>query len=75
MTIKQLNDVLGVMHTIYPFKPEITHVRSLVDFRTETLGRVEIATTDVETGVYIVMEKGVDEKKPWENREEDNNVR
>lgn len=61
MTLKQLNDVLDEMHTVYPFKPETTR---LGDFRDICAGdisnQVEIVTTDEATGVNIIMTKGVD---------------
>ena len=60
MTIKQLNDVLDEMHTIYPFKPETTRLGDFRDMVMDTLRQVEITTTDEATGIQIVLVKGVD---------------
>lgn len=61
MTIKQLNDVLDEMHTIYPFKPETTRLGDFRDMNMNTLRQVEIFTTDEATGIEIIMAKGVDD--------------
>lgn len=60
MTIKEFNDILNDMHSIYPFKPESTQIVSLEDIRTNTIRQVEILTTDEDTGVDIVMTKGIE---------------
>ena len=60
MTIKEFNDVLNEMHGIYPFKPETTHLGDLRDIITDAIRQVEIITTDEETGIKIVMAKGVE---------------
>ena len=60
MTIKEFNDVLNEMHCIYPFKPETTHLGDLRDIITDAIRQVEIITTDEETGIKIVMAKGVE---------------
>lgn len=60
MTIKEFNDVLNVMHTIYPFKPETTHLGDFRDVQFDALRQVEIVTTDEETGVNIIMTKSVE---------------
>lgn len=60
MTIKQLNDILDEMHTIYPFKPETTRLGDFRDMVMDTLRQVEITTTDEATGIQIVLVKGVD---------------
>lgn len=70
MTIKEFNDLLNDMHKVYPFKPEKTHLGDLRDVYTDAIRKVEIMTTDEETGVDIIMAKGLNNKKPWENREE-----
>lgn len=60
MTIKEFNDVLKTMHGIYPFKPETTYLGEFREMITDSLRQVEIITTDEETGIKIVMAKGVE---------------
>lgn len=59
MTLKQFNDVLEEMRTIYPYNPETTRLGDLMDMCTDSLRQVEIITTDEATGVQIVLSKGV----------------
>ena len=59
MTLKQLNDTLDQMHTVYPFKPETTRLGDFRDLTTDALRQVEIVTIDDATGVQIVLTKGV----------------
>lgn len=59
MTLKQFNDTLEEMRTIYPFKDETTRLGELRDLNSDSLRQVEIVTTDEETGIQIIMSKGV----------------
>ena len=59
MTIKQLNNVLDEMHTVYPYKPETTRLGDFRDIVMDAIRQVEIVTTDEATGIQIVMTKGV----------------
>lgn len=60
MTLKQFNDVLEEMRTIYPYNPETTRLGDLTDMLyNDNLRQVEIITTDEATGVQIVLSKGV----------------
>ena len=59
MTLKQLNDVLDEMHSIYPFKPETTRLGDFRDINTGASRQVEIVTKDESTGIDIVLAKGV----------------
>lgn len=59
MTLKQFNDVLEEMRTIYPYNPETTRLGDLNDMCTDSLRQVEIITTDEATGIQIVLSKGV----------------
>ena len=59
MTLKQFNDTLEEMRTIYPFKDEKTRLGELKDLCSDSLRQVEIVTTDEETGIQIIMSKGV----------------
>ena len=59
MTLKQFNDVLEEMRTIYPYNPETTRLGDLMDMCTDSLRQVEIITTDEATGIQIVLSKGV----------------
>lgn len=59
MTIKELNDVLDDMHSVYPFQNDKTMFGSIRDIRNMTPNNVEIITTDEKTGVQIIMSKAV----------------
>lgn len=60
MTLKQFNDVLDEMHTIYPFELDKTRLGELHDLNMDAHRRVEIITEDEKTGITIVMAKGVE---------------
>ena len=60
MTLKQLNDTLDQMHTVYPFKPETTRLGDFRDIQMDASRQVELFTVDEATGVNIIMTKGVD---------------
>lgn len=66
MTVKEFNDALNDMHKIYPFKPENTRLGDLRDVYTDAIRKVEIMTTDEETGVDIIMAKAIKQKEAWE---------
>lgn len=56
MTIKELNQTLGIMHTIYPYEDENTQIaieRDPVGYRV-----VQIATFD-KSGVEVSLRKNV----------------
>ena len=61
MTLKQLNDTLDQMHTVYPFKPETTRLGDFRDIRMDASRQVELFTVDEATGVNIILTKGVDD--------------
>ena len=60
MTLKQLNDVLDEMHTVYPFEPDKTRLGDFRDINMAASRQVQIVTTDESTGISIVLTKGVD---------------
>lgn len=60
MTLEQVNHVLNEMRSIYEFNASKTYFGNLHDNLTLTQRRVEIITTDENTGVTIVMSKGIE---------------
>lgn len=60
MTIKQFNEILDVMRSIYPFEDELTSLDEFTDLRTGSNRQVCIHTVDDKTGVEIVLCKGAD---------------
>ena len=60
MTIKQFNEILNDMRSIYPFRDEFTSLDEFTDLRTGSNRQVCIHTIDDKTGVEIVLCKGVD---------------
>lgn len=60
MTIKEFNDTLDVMRTIYDFDDDDTRIGDLHDIRTDTQRTVEIITRDPDTGINIIMSKRVE---------------
>lgn len=61
MSVKQLNTILDEMRTIYPFKDEDAYLGNLRDIITEQPRQVEIYTKDEQTGISIILAKGVHE--------------
>ena len=60
MTLTEFYGILEDMRKCYPFKDETTRLSNMIDMRDPDFPReVEIATVDVETGVEIIMHKGV----------------
>ena len=60
MTLKEFNDTVEVMRTIYPFEDDKTRICELYDLRTDRLNRVQIITEDERTNTQIVMSKDVE---------------
>lgn len=60
MTIKQFNDTIDTMRSVYNFRDEFTSLDEFTDFRTESNRQVCIHTIDDATGVEVVLCKGVD---------------
>ena len=60
MTLKQFNDTIKDMRTVYNFKDDETRLISLMDLRSDSLRSVEIITQDEATGVTVVLKKGVE---------------
>lgn len=60
MTIKQFNEILDDMRSIYPFRDEFTSLDEFADLRTGSNRQVCIHTIDDKTGVEIVLCKGAD---------------
>lgn len=60
MTIKQFNDTIKDMRKVYSFDDDNTRIISLDDIFTHTPRRIEIATKDKNTGIDIVLSKGID---------------
>lgn len=59
MTLKQFNEVVEDMRSVYKFKNENAILNNLIDLRTGANMEVEIHTVDEKTGVFITMQKGV----------------
>lgn len=60
MTIKQFNEILNDMRSVYPFRDEFTSLDEFTDLRTGSNRQVCIHTIDDKTGVEIVLCKGAD---------------
>lgn len=60
MSIKQFNDVISEMKTIYPFDDDKTFISNLKDRISNSQRCVEIVTTDKNTGINILMSKSVE---------------
>lgn len=60
MTLKQFNDTIKDMRTVYDFKDYETRLISLMDLPSDSLRSVEIITQDEETGVTVILKKGVE---------------
>lgn len=59
MTIREFNDTLAEMKTIYDFDPDKTKLGDTRDPRANEHRRVEIYTTDEKTGIDIMLAKHV----------------
>lgn len=60
MTLKQFDDVIQEMKSIYPFEDDKAYIGNLHEMSTDMPSQVEIHTKDEKTGIKIVMLKGVD---------------
>ena len=60
MTLKQMDDVLNVMHKIYPYENDKTRLCDAYDEKSNGFCNVEIRTQDEETGVWIHLSKEVE---------------
>ena len=60
MSLSQFNKTIEEMRSIYPFEDNKTVLGNLKDMLSDSQRRVEIITKDEETGITIVMQKGVD---------------
>ena len=60
MTLKEFNDTVETMRTIYPFEDDKTRICELYDFESNSMKRVEIITKDERTNTQIVMSKDVE---------------
>ena len=60
MTLEQFNKVIDEMRGIYNFNDSEAYIGNLHDDLTNAPRRVEIITTDKQTGITIAMAKGVD---------------
>lgn len=60
MTLEQFYKVIGEMKEIYHFNDSEAYIGNLHDELTNEPRRVEIITTDKQTGITIAMAKGVD---------------
>ena len=60
MTLEQFNKIIDEMRCIYNFKDSDAYIGNLRDELTNSPQRVEIITTDKQTGITIAMAKGVD---------------
>lgn len=63
-TVKQFKDILDEMKGIYKFEDENT-VMSTWEFQSRRNDRLTIRTIDKDTGVDIVMSKGIKEAEKW----------
>ena len=59
MTLKQFNDTVEEMRTIYPFEDDKTRICELYDLPSDELRKVEIITMDKRTNTRIIMSKEV----------------
>ena len=60
MTIKQFNEILNDMRSVYPFRDEFTYLDEFTDLRTGSDRQVCVHTIDDKNGVEIVLCKGAD---------------
>lgn len=60
MTIQQFNDIIADMKKVYPFKDDEARLGNMIDLKSLDIHNVEVHTEDKKTGVFIVMQKGVD---------------
>lgn len=60
ITLKQFNDTIEVMRSVYPFKNETTRLADIEDHRTLEPRHIEIHTVDERTGVDIILMKRVE---------------
>ena len=60
MTIEQFNNTLDEMRTVYAFKDDTTTLDEFTDLLTRSNRQVCVHTVDMETGVEVVLCKGVD---------------
>lgn len=66
MTIKQFNDVIKDMKTIYPFEDDKARLADTRDVISCAERHVEVLVKDERTDITIVMSKDID---IWENKE------
>ena len=59
MSIKQFNDVIKDMKTIYPFEDNKAFLGNLMDLPSNADRQVEILTKDEKTGIVIHMSKEI----------------
>lgn len=62
MSLRQFNKTIEEMRSIYPFRDDKTMLGELRDMSSNSHRRVEIITRDEDTGITIVMQKGVDDE-------------
>lgn len=60
MSLAQFNKTIEEMRSIYPFRDDKTVLGQLKDAYLDSQRRVEIMTKDEDTGVTIIMSKGID---------------
>ena len=60
MTLRQFNETIEQMRTIYSFSDNNTRLMDLEDLRFKGARQVEIITKDERTGIDIIMRKIVE---------------
>ena len=63
LSVKELNDALKEMKTIYAYDPNVTWFGDNRDERCNTFRRVEIHTVDPKTDVQIMLSKTIPVKE------------
>lgn len=62
MSLAQFNKTIEQMRSIYPFRDDKAMLGELRDLCSNSQRSVEIITRDEDTGITIVMQKGVDDE-------------
>lgn len=60
MSLAQFNKIIEEMRSIYPFTDDRAVLGQLRELKVDSQRRVEIMTKDEDTGITIIMSKGID---------------